>query len=108
MAKNIGRSAADEWRAKGANAAREWADTGVRPFTPPKKATDLTPTIPDAPNLELAAGVLVQHAEYGLGHVTDVSGYGALRRVKIRFPSTGEKTFVADKVKLKVVGRKKP
>ena len=33
--------------------------------------------------------------------------FGAMRRVKIRFPGHGEKTFVADKVKLRVVGRKK-
>jgi DNA helicase-2/ATP-dependent DNA helicase PcrA len=49
----------------------------------------------------------VQHDEYGLGQLTDLSGFGALRRVKVRFPGHGEKTFVADKVKLKVVGRKK-
>jgi DNA helicase-2/ATP-dependent DNA helicase PcrA len=53
-------------------------------------------------------GVLVQHAEFGVGQVTDVSGYGALRRIKVRFASCGEKTFVADKAKFKVVGRKKP
>jgi DNA helicase-2/ATP-dependent DNA helicase PcrA len=52
-------------------------------------------------------GALVQHDEYGLGQVTDLNGYGALKRVKIRFPAHGEKTFVASKVKLKVVGKKK-
>jgi DNA helicase-2/ATP-dependent DNA helicase PcrA len=107
MSKNFARSAADEWRAKVGPAARDWADTGVRPFIPPKKPTDLTPTIPDPPDTGLSVGVLVQHAEYGLGTVTDVSGFGALRKVKVRFPGHGEKTFVADKVKLKVVGRKK-
>jgi DNA helicase-2/ATP-dependent DNA helicase PcrA len=40
-----------------------------------------------------------------VGRVTDVSGFGALRRVKIRFNTAGEKTFVADKVKLEVVRR---
>ena len=44
--------------------------------------------------------------DWGIGQITDVSGFGALRRVKIRFPAAGEKTFVADKVKLKVVTRK--
>ena len=71
-----------------------------------RRPPDLKPTIPDAPDTGLAVGVLVQHEEYGIGTVTDVSGFGALRRVKIRFPGHGEKTFVADKVKL-VVGRKK-
>jgi DNA helicase-2/ATP-dependent DNA helicase PcrA len=47
----------------------------------------------------------VQHESYGIGKITNVSGFGALRKVKIRFPSEGEKTFVADKVKLRVVKR---
>ena len=109
VARNRARTAADEWRAKVGPAAKDWADTGARPYLPPKKPNpDLKPTIPDAPQTGLAVGVLVQHEEFGLGSVTDVSGYGALRRVKIRFPGSGEKTFVVDKVKLKIVGRKKP
>lgn len=107
MTRNTARGAADEWRAKVAPAARDWADTGTRPFLPPKKAGDLSPSIPDPPDTGLSVGALVQHEEYGLGQVTDVSGFGALRRVKVRFPGHGEKTFVADKVKMKVVGRKK-
>jgi DNA helicase-2/ATP-dependent DNA helicase PcrA len=107
VGKNVARTAADEWRAKASHAARDWADTGARPYLPPKKAGDLRPTIPDPPDTGLSVGVLVQHEEYGLGQVTDVTGYGALRRVKIRFPGHGEKAFVADKVKLRVVGRKK-
>jgi DNA helicase-2/ATP-dependent DNA helicase PcrA len=107
QARNPLRSAADEWRARVGPAARGWADTGNRPQFPPRKTTELKPTIPDPPDTGLAVGLLVQHEEYGLGTITDVSGFGALRRVKIRFPGHGEKTFVADKVKLKVVGRKK-
>jgi DNA helicase II / ATP-dependent DNA helicase PcrA len=38
--------------------------------------------------------------------VTDVSGYGALRKLKIRFAVGGERTFIADKVKLKAVTKK--
>ena len=107
-ARNQARTAADEWRAKVGPAAKDWADTGARPLLPPRKPNpDLKPTIPDAPETGLAVGVLVQHEEYGLGSVTDVSGFGALRRVKIRFPGHGEKTFLADKVRLKIVGRKK-
>jgi DNA helicase II / ATP-dependent DNA helicase PcrA len=107
LSRNVARTAADEWRAKIGNAAHDWADTGARPYLPPKKATDLKPTIPDPPDTGLAVGVVVQHEEYGIGQVTDVTGFGAMRRVKIRFPGYGEKAFVADKVKLKVVGRKK-
>ena len=106
MTRNVARGAADEWRAKVAPAARDWADTGVRPYLPPKKADD-SGSITAPPDTGLAVGALVQHDEYGLGQVTDLSGFGALRRVKVRFPGHGEKTFVADKVKLKVVGRKK-
>jgi len=107
MSRNQARTAADEWRAKVGPAAKDWADTGARPFLPPKKPSDYKPTIPDAPETGLAVGVLVQHEEFGLGTVTDVSGFGALRRVKIRFPGHGERTFIVDKVKLKIVGRKK-
>jgi DNA helicase-2/ATP-dependent DNA helicase PcrA len=106
MTRNVARGAADEWRAKVAPAARDWADTGVRPYLPPKKP-DEARSIAAPPDTGLAVGALVQHDEYGLGQVTDLSGFGALRRVKVRFPGHGEKTFVADKVKLKVVGRRK-
>jgi DNA helicase-2/ATP-dependent DNA helicase PcrA len=93
--------------AKTGNAASDWADTGARPFIPPKKKNDLKTTIPEGADTGLAVGVLVQHEEFGLGEVKDVTGFGALRRVKIRFPAHGERVFVVDKVKLKVVGRKK-
>jgi DNA helicase-2/ATP-dependent DNA helicase PcrA len=35
-----------------------------------------------------------------------VSGFGALRKLRVRFATAGEKTFIADKVKLKMVRRK--
>ena len=49
-----------------------------------------------------AEGTLVRHATYGVGRVVELSGHGAMRKVKIRF-STGERTFIADKVTLEVV-----
>ena len=107
MGRNYARTAADEWRDRVAPSARDWADTGARPFRPPAKTAELRPTIPDTPETGLTIGALVQHEEYGLGTVTDLSGFGALKRVKIRFATQGEKTFIADKVKLRVVGRKK-
>lgn len=48
-------------------------------------------------------GMLVRHASYGNGRIVDVSGQGALRRVKIRFSAGGERTFIADKVTLEIV-----
>jgi DNA helicase-2/ATP-dependent DNA helicase PcrA len=47
--------------------------------------------------------MLVKHDRYGTGRVTEVTGYGALRKVKIRFSAAGERTFVADKAKLEIV-----
>jgi DNA helicase-2/ATP-dependent DNA helicase PcrA len=95
MSRNFARSAADDYRSKIAPAARDWAETGVRP------------ALPSGHEDVLEKGVVVQHEEYGIGSVTEVTGYGAMKRVKIRFPSSGEKVFVASKVKLKVVSKKK-
>jgi len=83
-----------------ANAA--WNDTGV-----PTRGPVVSPGMTGGSvGGDFAAGQVVQHESYGLGQILDVSGYGALRRVKIRFITFGEKTFVADKVKLKVVPKK--
>ena len=81
MGRNVARSAADEWRAKvGPAAQRLGRHRRARPAPlPPRQATELQPTIPDAPETGLAVGVLVQHEEYGLGTVTDLSGFGALK-----------------------------
>ncbi len=49
--------------------------------------------------------MLVRHATYGNGRIIEVSGQGALRQVKIRFATAGERTFIADKVTLEVVGK---
>ncbi|HSQ55563.1 MAG TPA: ATP-dependent DNA helicase, partial [Gemmata sp.] len=105
MIRNLARSAADEWRSKISQSARDPADTGSRTRTAARLPTDLKPTIPDAADTSLATGMLVQHTEYGIGTVTDLNGFGALRKVKIRFPGYGEKTFMVEKVKLKVVAR---
>ncbi len=56
--------------------------------------------------MDYERGQLVQHEQYGIGTISDVGGYGSLRKVKIRFAAYGEKTFIADKVRLKVVTRK--
>jgi DNA helicase-2/ATP-dependent DNA helicase PcrA len=47
--------------------------------------------------------MLVRHLQYGQGRITEVSGYGAMRKIKVRFASHGEKTFIAEKAKLAVV-----
>jgi DNA helicase-2/ATP-dependent DNA helicase PcrA len=48
-------------------------------------------------------GMLVRHEEYGLGKITEVRGSGFLRRVRVRFGTAGERTFVANKAKLAIL-----
>ncbi|HVK18762.1 MAG TPA: UvrD-helicase domain-containing protein, partial [Fimbriiglobus sp.] len=99
--KNTGRAAIEEWRTRIAPAA---ADAGYPARS--TKLSPLRPTITDPPDSGYSAGQVVQHDEYGVGQITDVSGFGALRKLKVRFAIGGEKTFIADKVKFRVVKRK--
>jgi DNA helicase-2/ATP-dependent DNA helicase PcrA len=87
------RQAMDAWRTGSPAADQGWIDAGVAP----RRAKD------DAAGGSYREGMLVEHATYGRGRITEVSGYGALAKVKIRFGS-GERTFLASKVQLKVVG----
>jgi DNA helicase-2/ATP-dependent DNA helicase PcrA len=88
-----------QWRGGGAAAEAGWKDAGI--FLKPK-AKDPAPKSDDG----LAPGALVRHDVYGVGKVTEVSGFGPSRRVKIRFPTSGERTFVLDKAKLTIVASK--
>jgi len=101
----VAAQAHNDWRGGSAAADQGWYDAGLyRPKTDPRQAGGVSPPVtagPDAPGY--AAGMLVKHDNYGLGRITEVSGYGALRKVKIRFATHGEKTFVADKARLTVV-----
>jgi DNA helicase-2/ATP-dependent DNA helicase PcrA len=92
-----------EWRGGGPAAAKEWADTGVSPAIPPKPRWSLPPAPTNSDSKAFVEGMLVQHDHYGHGRITEVNGYGAMRKVKVRFAAHGEKTFIADKVKLTVV-----
>ena len=96
--RNMARTAIDEWRS-GVGSAAARAGFATKPIAPAPSGTPIAGTA-------YTVGGVVQHDEYGIGQITDVSGFGALRRIKIRFPAAGEKTFVADKVKLKIVQRK--
>jgi DNA helicase-2/ATP-dependent DNA helicase PcrA len=100
MSRHAGRTPAhDAWRGGTSAATSAWDDTGVRQSGPLLGSGART-------HSDYAVGQVVQHDSYGIGQVTDVSGFGALRKIKIRFASHGEKTFIADKVKLKVVPKK--
>jgi DNA helicase-2/ATP-dependent DNA helicase PcrA len=98
-----GRSPAqDLWRGGSRAASSAWAELGHKSLPPP-----FPHTVANNPNAaEYERGQIVQHEQYGIGTITDVNGYGALRKVRIRFAVGGEKTFIADKVKLKVVTKK--
>jgi DNA helicase II / ATP-dependent DNA helicase PcrA len=102
-----GRSPAqDLWRGGNRAASAAWAELGHQtpaPALPPALPYGVTTT---SSGEGYERGQIVQHDQYGIGTVTEVGGYGALRKIKIRFAVGGEKTFIADKVKLKVVTKK--
>jgi DNA helicase-2/ATP-dependent DNA helicase PcrA len=85
------------WRGGSPAAEDGWKEAGI--ILKPKVKTDSLGAAGDG----LAEGVLVRHEAYGTGKVTAVSGYGATRRVKVRFRAHGEKTFVVEKAKLTIV-----
>jgi len=91
--------ALDEWRGGGKAAEPGWEDAGVRPKA---KAEPIAPaTNHDGDGF--AAGVMVHHPKFGNGRITEVSGYGAMRRAKVRFASGGEKTLVLQHAKLTIL-----
>jgi DNA helicase-2/ATP-dependent DNA helicase PcrA len=91
-----GRKALESFRGGGGPAARQgWEDAGVEiPLPIPPKSRD---------NELYAVGTLVRHANYGVGKVVALSGYGAMRTVKIRFQTAGEHAFRTSHVKLEVL-----
>jgi DNA helicase II / ATP-dependent DNA helicase PcrA len=93
--RNLPRVAIEEWRGK-VNPTAAKSGYASRPI----------PVTGASVNADYAKDDLVQHEEYGIGTLTEVTGFGALRKIKVRFAAVGEKTFIADMVKLKVVKRK--
>jgi DNA helicase-2/ATP-dependent DNA helicase PcrA len=92
-------AAIEHWRGGSGAAAQGWNDAGVRPRPAP---TTPRPASSNDPN-GYAEGMLVRHAQYGAGRIIEVSGYGAMRKVKIRFKTAGDRSFIADKVTLEIV-----
>jgi DNA helicase-2/ATP-dependent DNA helicase PcrA len=88
----------DDWRGRGTSRSG-WHDTDMEVHEPIPLRQASSGGVAEA----LAEGTLVRHDRYGMGRVTEVSGYGALRKVKVRFPSAGERTFMAEKAKLAIV-----
>ncbi|HTU93542.1 MAG TPA: UvrD-helicase domain-containing protein [Gemmataceae bacterium] len=92
-------AAFEEWRGGGEAAEQGWRDAGVR-----SRPAPIPPRAPEAGEGQgYVEGMLVRHASYGMGRIVEVSGHGARRRVKIRFATAGERTFIVDKVTLEIV-----
>jgi ATP-dependent DNA helicase UvrD/PcrA len=98
-----GSPALDMWRSSGTAARTAWEDTGVALRTASAGAAKAAVESAEG---DYEVGQIVQHDNYGVGQVTDLSGFGALRKIKIRFPAHGEKTFIASKVQLRVVPKR--
>lgn len=91
--------ASDLWRGGHQAADPGWKEVGL----PAKKTSDERPAPSFSGGSDYEEGMLVRHEQYGMGKVTHVSGYGAMRKIKIRFAAAGERTFVAGKAKLQIV-----
>jgi DNA helicase-2/ATP-dependent DNA helicase PcrA len=86
------------WRTGGPAAQQGWSDTGLRTLPAP-----ITPKAPSGDGGRYHTGMMVHHATYGPGRITEVSGHGVMRKLKIRFKTAGERSFIADKVTLEIV-----
>ncbi len=75
---------------------------GYRPRSAPRPAERPQP-VPGADYKGLAEGSMVRHRTYGVGKVIELSGYGAMRKVKVRFSKEGVRTFVLEKAPLELV-----
>jgi len=89
--------AMDAWRSGGQAAQPGWADAGITPRYKPETPREAGSAA------AYVEGMQVRHDKYGPGRITHISGFGAMRKVKIRFQTHGERTFIADKVKLAIV-----
>jgi DNA helicase-2/ATP-dependent DNA helicase PcrA len=90
------------WRSGPASADHGWLEAGI----PLRARRETAGQSSDAQ--QFAEGMLVRHDAYGTGRITQVSGYGAMRTVKIRFGSGGERAFRVDKAKLTIVRKSEP
>jgi DNA helicase-2/ATP-dependent DNA helicase PcrA len=86
--------AINEWRGGRSDADAGWRDAGIV----------LRGTGQELAGAEYAEGMLVRHETYGQGRVTEVTGYGAMRKMKIRFAAAGERTFLVAKARLTILG----
>jgi DNA helicase-2/ATP-dependent DNA helicase PcrA len=95
-------SAAAALRGQTSSASQGWYDTGFAQTSTKKNPAPAEVKRQDSALPAYDVGAFVYHDLYGVGRVTNMSGQGALRKVKIRF-SSGERTFLAEKAKLAIV-----
>jgi DNA helicase-2/ATP-dependent DNA helicase PcrA len=98
-------TAIQQWRGGSRAAADAWADAGVEHAIPDNSAYDFGQAVVEDSG-SYAEGMLVRHDIYGHGRITELSGYGIMRKVRVRFSGLGEKTFVISKAKLAIVGKR--
>jgi len=89
----------DVWRSGNRPQAGKWFDAGTSPSFSLEKSDKEKSTA----EVDYEEGMAVEHEQYGLGRITEVSGNGAMRKIRIIFQKGGERTFVASKAKLKVL-----
>jgi DNA helicase-2/ATP-dependent DNA helicase PcrA len=87
------------WRTGGPAAQQGWSEAGVRGIPPPIAPAKLG----GGESERYREGILVRHAKYGVGRIVEVSGHGVMRKLKIRFQTAGERSFIANKVTLEIV-----
>jgi DNA helicase-2/ATP-dependent DNA helicase PcrA len=95
-------AAIEHWRGGSAAAEQGWNDAGIRSKPAPIPPAGTGSAGGGGPYEE---GMVIRHATYGSGRIVEVSGYGSLKKIKIRFQTAGERSFVADKVKLEIVAK---
>jgi DNA helicase-2/ATP-dependent DNA helicase PcrA len=98
-----GNCAMDEWRGGSKAAEPGWVDAGILKEQPTTSWQTLEQPTSQRNGPAFVEGMVVRHDVYGTGRITEVSGYGVVRKVKIRFTKAGERTFLADKAKLDIV-----
>lgn len=89
-------SAIESYRTARTEAAREaWEEVGL---------SDVPVASARAGDGGIRRGARVRHATYGEGEVIDLTGFGATRTAKVRFPTHGVIPFRLQQAKLDVIG----
>jgi DNA helicase-2/ATP-dependent DNA helicase PcrA len=94
--------ASAQWRSGSKAASWGWVEAGVMPATV-DTVQHLVASASSGNGQHFMEGMLVRHDVYGQGRVTEVSGMGVMRKIKVRFGAHGLRTFLADKAKLEIV-----